>query len=393
MLSQLGLAYGWVWGGDDRQAPDPAAGDWDQAIAQGRSIAVVQETGWELWREELPEFHPLVWLQAADLEPAAIGGLGSDWAAVLWISDRRPPQDLPMPVLAWHPRTLWIGVGCQRGTSAQLIERAIRETCQTHGWAEVAIAGLASIDRKVDEGGLLAVAAAHGWPIRWYGADRLRSIAVPETDPPAKPQVAAITGTASVSSAAAIAAVQAGPRVGRFWQDLAGGEIVVAKQIVRPRLDQLDREPAELGTCTIAIARAAVEYNPQLGRLTVWAGGDRSGPDLGPRPGDGTPEIVTALGQAQAVLGDMAAIAALAGHCHDNQLIEPTPADQHDRRLQRAIGLIQRGWQVIWAADRLTPDLIADFERSIGPARPTDSGNLLVYQPEPDPDDRAIDPT
>ena len=55
---------------------------------------------------------------------------------------------------AWHPASLWLGVGCERGTSLKLVKRAIQEALDEAGLAVEAVAGLASADRKADEAAL-----------------------------------------------------------------------------------------------------------------------------------------------------------------------------------------------------------------------------------------------
>jgi cobalt-precorrin 5A hydrolase/precorrin-3B C17-methyltransferase len=55
----------------------------------------------------------------------------------------------------WYPRVLWVGIGCIRGTSQELIASAIEEVCQSYHLATEAIAGIATIDIKADEVGIV----------------------------------------------------------------------------------------------------------------------------------------------------------------------------------------------------------------------------------------------
>jgi cobalamin biosynthesis protein CbiG len=68
---------------------------------------------------------------------------------------------------------LVIGIGCQRGTPAALIERAIDDALARHGLDAARVCALATIDRKRDERGLLAFAARRDWPISFYSASEL----------------------------------------------------------------------------------------------------------------------------------------------------------------------------------------------------------------------------
>ncbi len=76
--------------------------------------------------------------------------------------------------LCLAPRALVLGVGCRRGTSQAALESAFSELCERlELWPE-SVCGVATIDLKADESGLLAFCEAHGWPIRFYSAGELR---------------------------------------------------------------------------------------------------------------------------------------------------------------------------------------------------------------------------
>lgn len=75
-----------------------------------------------------------------------------------------------------HPKRLIAGVGCKRGAAADEIAAALRLVCAEHGLALQAVRQLASIDAKRDEPGLLAAAAAQGWPIEFHSAEQLNRV-------------------------------------------------------------------------------------------------------------------------------------------------------------------------------------------------------------------------
>lgn len=98
------------------------------------------------------------------------------------------------------PGAITLGVGCRRGTEQAKLEAALEEFLTEHAIPEKAIRGLASIDLKKDEPGLLALANAHGWPITFFTAEELAS----ETgDFPASPFVERTTGVDNVCQRAA----------------------------------------------------------------------------------------------------------------------------------------------------------------------------------------------
>lgn len=98
-----------------------------------------------------------------------------------------------------------LGLGCDRGTPAATIARAIDEALAQAGCTLAQVGAAASIDLKADEAGLAAVAAAHGWTLRFYPAPALAAVAVPNPSE----TVRKYTGTPSVSEAAALLAASA----------------------------------------------------------------------------------------------------------------------------------------------------------------------------------------
>jgi cobalt-precorrin 5A hydrolase/precorrin-3B C17-methyltransferase len=153
----------------------------------------------------------------------------------------------------WHPPALWVGMGCERGTSLELLRRALHQGLAAAGLAIEAVAGLTSADRKADEPALLQLAEEHGWPLRCFSSAELSGVAVPNPSD----VVEAELGTASVAEAAALLAC--GP----------GARLRVEKQIARAAT-------GEQGAATIAIAQAAQQWAPQRGTLHLIGSGPGS---------------------------------------------------------------------------------------------------------------------
>lgn len=78
---------------------------------------------------------------------------------------------------------LWIGVGCRRGTSKETIESAIAQVLNQYQLSESAIAGIATVDLKSNELGLLQYCQDHDLPLRFFSAAQLQAIAVPNPSP------------------------------------------------------------------------------------------------------------------------------------------------------------------------------------------------------------------
>ena len=97
---------------------------------------------------------------------------------------------------------LALGLGCDRGTPAATIRQAIDEALARAGATLADVEAVASIDLKADEAGLLEVARACGWTLRFYAAAELARVTVPNPSETVRKH----TGTPSVSEAAALLA-------------------------------------------------------------------------------------------------------------------------------------------------------------------------------------------
>ncbi len=77
--------------------------------------------------------------------------------------------------LVYHPRTLVVGVGCERNAAPEALIALVRSALAEADLAEGAVAGVFSLDLKADEAAVHAVAAALGVPARFFPADRLEA--------------------------------------------------------------------------------------------------------------------------------------------------------------------------------------------------------------------------
>ena len=105
------------------------------------------------------------WLMASRLPFSPDAGL------VLRVTERAEAGSASK--LVYHPPVLTVGVGCERGASAEEVIALVRETLASAGLAEQAVAALCSIDVKMDEPAIHAAAATLGVPVRFFDAARL----------------------------------------------------------------------------------------------------------------------------------------------------------------------------------------------------------------------------
>lgn len=293
----LGVPFGWYKG----------EGDWtgvSYAIARGESVQVIQEAGSSLWRNtasfERSHF-------SFEESPAT--------KAKIWITPHTPHPTL-LPQVQWHPRVLWVGIGCERGTSRQLIETAIARVCKDNQLALGAIAGIATIDIKASEVGILELCRDLNLPLRTFPADVLHSISVPNPSIVVEAEV----GTKSVSEAAALLAAKS-------------QTLLVPKQIFK------SDSPDSFGAVTVAIACSDREYSDRSGKLLL----------VGTGPGELnqiTPAAATAISSADAVVGYSLYIKLIDSLLQPHQIVEALPITQERQRAKRAIELAQSGLTV-----------------------------------------------
>lgn len=294
----LGFSYGWNKG----------SGDWTgvmSALARQEKVGVIQETGSTLW-------------QKRDLDNNIFDFDASEISQTcIWISDRQKNfVDSKYPQVQWHPRVLWVGVGCERGTSKTIIERAIITTLEKYNLAQGAIAGIATIDIKADEVGILELCDAWQLPLKTFNSEQLKQVAVPTPSEVVRKEV----GTASVAEAAALCAVE---------KD--ANSLIVSKQVFK--------EQGKSGGVTVAIAKADREEIGKEGKLYLVG--------IGPGNLDQiTPAAKVAITEADVVVGYSLYLDLIKPLFRPEQVIESFPITQEKQRGERAIDLAEWGLTV-----------------------------------------------
>ena len=294
----LGHPYEWGKG----------SGDWTgvmAAMARKERVKVIQEAGNSLWQQQHLAKN-IFDFDALTLDKACI-----------WISERkRDFTQSELPQVQWHPRVLWIGIGCERGTSKTAIEEAIIATCTKYHLAQDAIAGIATIDIKGDEVGILELCDSGNLPLKTFTAEKLQSITVPTPSEIVRKEV----GTSSVAEAAAICAVE---------KDL--DSLIVPKQVFK--------EQGKPGGVTVAIAKADREYIGRTGKLYLIGIGPGSLEQI-------TPAAKVAITEADVVIGYSLYLDLIKPLFRPEQIIESFPITQEKQRGERAIELAEWGLTV-----------------------------------------------
>jgi cobalt-precorrin 5A hydrolase len=165
----LGRELGWTLDDPDRNVTRGCA-----AVVNAAPVLFVQEAGeaafWPL-DKPLPEGVRYT-TSLADVNPAA-------FEILLVASDRDLEALHPAHfanAVVYRPKTLVLGLGCDRDTPLDLVERGVFHLLQRHGLCPRSVAALASIDKKADEPALLALADKHHWPFRTFPAATLDAV-------------------------------------------------------------------------------------------------------------------------------------------------------------------------------------------------------------------------
>jgi len=126
-----------------------------------------------------------------------------DGAVTITVTEQpKAPQDLE---LIYHPRTLVLGMGCERHASVQEAIALATQALEQANVSPLSLAAIASIDLKADETAIHAVAAHFGVPARFFTAERLEQES-PRLQNPSE-IVFAEVGCHGVAEGAAFAAV------------------------------------------------------------------------------------------------------------------------------------------------------------------------------------------
>lgn len=202
--------------------------------------------------------------------------------------------------LVYHPATLAVGIGAERGADPEEAAALVRRALEDAALTRQSVAVVASLDLKEDEHAIHSVSEMLACPARFFTAGRLDA----ETPRVAHPSAAVLraVGSHSVAEAAALAA--AGPN----------GTLVVEKRIGRRVTCALARAPRPIDPMAVGRARArlaivglgpgGIEWRSHEAQALVASATDLVGYarylDLAGRPRPGQRRHDFALGEEEA---------------------------------------------------------------------------------------------
>ena len=148
---------------------------------------------------------------------------------------------------SWHPPVLWIGIGCERNTSKDLIANSLNNFFESRNLSQKSIAGFATIDIKNNEKGILELVKEKNLPIKFFSKEDLSKMIVPNPSNVVQNEI----GTPSVAEASCL---------------IAAGE--ESKLLEEKRIFK-----NESGAVTIAVAESKNQYNPTHGEIHIIGSG------------------------------------------------------------------------------------------------------------------------
>ncbi len=213
----------------------------------------------------------------------------------------------------WHPQVLWIGIGCERNTSKELIANSLSNLLESRNLSKYSIAGLATIDIKKDERGILELAEEKNLPIKFFCKEDLSTKIVPNPSNVVEKEI----GTPSVAEASCL---------------LAAGE--ESKLLEEKRIFK-----NQSGAVTIAVAESKNQYNPIHGEIHI----------IGSGPGDIsflTSNAKKALSRCTVWIGYKMYLDLIKSLKRSDQVVIESKLTEEKERCSKAIKLAEEGIKV-----------------------------------------------
>ncbi|HET6882952.1 MAG TPA: cobalamin biosynthesis protein [Pirellulales bacterium] len=174
------------------------------AVVNEEPIAFVQETGeknW--WRRDTPLPKNI---QLVSLEQAR------GYKTVLIVTDRLIEDEFQAKSVVYRPKSLVLGMGCDRGVAVEQVEEFVFSTLEQHRLSFKSVRNLATVDLKQDEPALVEFCARHKLELVCYPSEQLKKVAAPNPSATVEKYV----GTPGVCEPAALVS--------------SAGELIVHKQ-------------------------------------------------------------------------------------------------------------------------------------------------------------------
>ena len=195
----LGRDLGWTLDDMDRNVTRGCA-----AVVNAAPVLFVQEAGEPNWwpaDRALPE--------GVHYTTSLDGVNPSAWEILLIATDRDNARIHPAlweNSVVYRPKSLVIGLGCDRDASFEMIERGVDKLLAEHGLSSKSVKEIATIDKKADERAFLELSERRNWKLRIFTPEELD--VVPGIENPSE-TVKRFVGARGVAEPAALLAAGA----------------------------------------------------------------------------------------------------------------------------------------------------------------------------------------
>lgn len=178
----------------------------NSCLLDGEEIALVDAT-------DRVRFH-LQGKTKFSVHTTLISALRSPAKGIVLVSSRIVPLQFQTDrILVLRPKSLFLGIGCNRGTEPEEIGETVAQQLKRLFLSINSVAAVGTVDAKSGEPGLLRFAESIGVPVRFYTAAELNEVVVPT--PPSGHAMKAVGATGVAEPAALLAS--------------GGGELILAK--------------------------------------------------------------------------------------------------------------------------------------------------------------------
>lgn len=141
------------------------------AVVNEEPIAFVQETGEKTWwKRETPLPKNI---KVTTLDDA------KNHKALLLVTDRLVEDPILERAVVYRPKSLVLGIGCDRGITCEQIEEFVQVTLREHRLSFKSVRNVATVDVKQDEVGLQEFCGKHKLELVCYPSEQLKDIKAP----------------------------------------------------------------------------------------------------------------------------------------------------------------------------------------------------------------------
>lgn len=166
----FGMQFGWVIESDEKVTSVSAS------VVNEEKVAVIQESGeknW--WNHDSPL--PANIIIYHSVKEAVKANPNAALVITHRILSNEETKVLTNGVL-YRPKVIVLGMGCNRGTSAEEIEHVITETLAELQFSIKSVKALCTIDIKKDEDGFIQTVNKFGWEFIVYTPEELNSVKI-----------------------------------------------------------------------------------------------------------------------------------------------------------------------------------------------------------------------